>query len=278
MKMTIKSAVIAGVGILAMTTMLARGRGGGSGQPVHTVRFSSRFVFTSGSGTNGSGTNTPAGPSATGSFSSTINRNTDRETIAIRARSLTPSNPYSIFATEFGTNAGDIADFTSDKNGNARVTASTVGTKKHPATLPFGLELFNVTELDIVDDSNTNATEIILTADTTSPTSFSFSSRQTQTGTNGETGTLTISGTNRRAPRLSLTAAGLNTNTDFILSLVGGTGTNSVGTNNSTFTSDPNGNLRINNATISANVLDITEVDLLDTSEGNAAVLIFPLP
>jgi hypothetical protein len=262
MKMITKSAVVAGVAALAVTTLLAKG---GGSQPVHNVHFTSKVVFTNsagGTGTNGSG------PSATGQLSSSISGNTDKETLNLNAKGLVASNSYSLFAnTSFGTNL-DVFDFNADKKGNAKLALKNTGNTKKPATLPSGLEVFNITELDIVDDSNTNSPTTILTSDTTMPKSFSFSDKLSQTGTNGETGTLTLTAASGKSAKLSLTVAGLNTNSDFLVALNGTSTTNS-------FTSDSKGNLKASTL-VTENVLDLTEVDLTDTS--SAVIIPFVLP
>lgn len=263
MKMTRKSVVVAGVAMLAVTTMLAKGHG--SSQPVHTVKFSSNVVFTN----TGSGVDDTA--TATGKLSSSINKNTDREAIAISAKGLTPSSPYSLLATVAGTNVTDIFDFNSDKKGNAKLNLKNTGSKKKPAALQAGLEVFNISELDIQNDSDTNSPVIVLTSDTTAPKSYVFMDKLTEEGTNGEVGTITISASNKKTPTLSLTASGLNPSTDYLLALQGG----STGTNSNTFTSDSSGNLRFSTP-LTSNVLDLTEVDLTDTN--NFIIIAFPLP
>jgi hypothetical protein len=238
-----------------------------NGQPVHSVKFTSKVVFTNGVG--GSGTNgSVSGPSATGQLSSSISTKSDKETININAKGLNANFPYSLFATAFGTNQ-DVIDFSSDKKGNAKLALKNTGNAKKPATLPFGLEAFNITELDIVDESDTNNPVTVLTADTTMPKSFTFSDKLSETGTNGETGTLSITASSGKGAKLSLTAAGVDTNAVFSVDLVGG-----ATATNTTFTSDPQGNLKASTA-ITANVLDLTEVDL---TEGGNVIIPFPLP
>jgi hypothetical protein len=249
MKMIIKSAVVAGVGMLAVTTMLAKGH---SSQPVHTVKFTSKTTFTNAN----AGVDSSA--SGTAQMSSSINANSDKETINVSAKGLSPSSPYSLFAnTSFGTNL-DIFDFNSDTKGNAKLALKNTGTKKNPAALPGGLEVFNITELDIENDSDTNAGPVtVLTADTTNPQTFTFSDKLSVTGTNGGTGTLSINASTKSA-KLSLTVSGLDTNAQFSVTLNGNPTTNS-------FASDSRGNLKISTP-ITVNVLDLTEVDLTDSS------------
>src|SRR6185437_12197228 len=117
----------------------------------------------------------------------------------------------------------------------------------------------------------TNAPVIVLTSDTTNPKSFTFTDKLTAEGTNGQVGTLSISASNKKTPTLSLTASGLDPNTGYLLVLSNGgtTGTNV------TFTSDSNGNLKFSTP-ITSNVLDLTEVDLTDTS--SVLIIAFPLP
>lgn len=259
MKMIIKSAVVAGVGMLAVTTMLAKGHGS---QPVHTVKFTSKTTFTNAN----AGVDTSATGTAT--LSSSINGNTDKESISVSLKGLSTNSPYSLFATtSLGSNL-DVVDFTAGKNGSAKLSVKNTGTKKNPATLPGGLEVFNITELDVVNESDTNGAVTVLTADTTAPQSFTFSDRLTATGTNGETGTLAITAATKKGAKLSLTASGLNASTDYLIALNGTATTNS-------FTSDSNGNLKVSTP-ITANVLDLTEVDLTDTSAN--IIIAFPLP
>jgi hypothetical protein len=77
------------------------------------------------------------------------------------------------------------------------------------------------------------------------------------TGTDGGTGTLSINASTKSA-KLSLTVSGLDTNAQFSVTLNGNPTTNS-------FASDSRGNLKISTP-ITVNVLDLTEVDLTDSS------------
>lgn len=259
MKMIMKSVAVAGVTMFAVTTMLAKG-----GQPIHNVHFSSKVVFTNAN----AGVDTDA--SASAQLSSTMNNNSDRETLTVSAKGLTPSGPYSLFASVGGTNT-DLVDFNADKKGNAKLSLKNTGTQKKPATLLAGLELFSVTELDIENTSSSNAPVTVLTADASSPSTFVFSDKQTQTGTTGATGTLSITASSRGGAKLGLTASGLNPGQDYVLALSSGSTTGT----NTTFTADTKGNLKVN-ATTTSNVLDLTEVDLTDTS--STVIIPFPLP
>lgn len=261
MKMITKSVVVVGLAALVATTVFAK-KGGGGGQPVHTIRFTFKVAFTN-NGSVGTNSANPSG-TATGSESLNVGNNTDRETLNVMLKGLAPSSPYSLFGTT--TNGStDAADFTTDKRGNGKVSLSTKPGKKG---IPLGSldPLSEVTELDIVDDTASNT---VLTADLTAPPTFTFQDKQTQTGTNGETGTLTVSASNKSS-KLSLKAAGLIPGDSFALSL------NGTPTTNNTVTASSKGTLTINTA-IPSDVLDLTEVDLDDTTAGTT-VLVFPMP
>jgi hypothetical protein len=257
MKMIIKSAVVLGVAALAVTTVLGKGSKGGGGQGTHTIRFTFKAAFTnaSGGGTNAIG---PSG-TATGSESINVVNNTDRETLNVTLKGLTPSSPFSLFGTT--TNGStDAADFNSDKNGNAKVTLSSKPGKKGIAIGSLD-PLHQLTELDIVDDTASNT---VMSADLTAPATFTFQDKQSQPGA----GTLTVSASNKNSPKLSLKATGLTAGDSFTLS--------GVTASNATFTATSKGTLSINTP-ISDNVLDLTEVDLTDTTT-STTVLTFPMP
>ena len=260
MKMIIKSVLVAGVAGLAVTTMLGKG-GGGGGQAVHTIRFVYKVVFTN----TGADANIP---NATGSAkaSESINNGKDQESLNISFKGLEASSPYSLLGTTTTSGSTDAADFTTDKNGNAKVSLSTKSGKKG---FPIGslAPLHQVTELDVVDASS----NIVLTADTTTPQTFTFKDKLSATGPNGETGTISVSASDKSA-KLNVKASGLTASDSLSLTLTGGTLTSS----NNTFTASSSGTVNIN-ATISENVLDLTEVDLDDTTAGTT-VLVFPLP
>lgn len=257
-----KSVAVAGVTMLAVTTMLAKGN---AGQPTHNVRFTYKVVFTN--------TGVESGAAGTATASQSINNNSDKETLSVSLKGLQAGEDYSLIADVGGSNI-DAIDFTASKNGDAKFTLKNTGTTKNPATLPQALDpLTGVTELDVVNDTaNSNSPPTVLTADTTAPGSFTFTDKQTITAassTNGVTGSLTVSASNRSS-KLSLTAAGLTDSTAYVLSLNGST----AGTNTS-FTSTSRGTLKINSST-TGNVLDLNEVDLEDTSANVA--LFFPMP
>jgi hypothetical protein len=259
MKTITKSVAVAGVTMLAVATMLGKG-GGGQQQPVHTVKFTFKVAFTN------TGVEPGASGTAQGSESVNAQKNTDQETLNIMLKGLQTNSPYSLFATAIDGTNSDAADFTTDKKGNAKLSLSSKSSKNG---FPIGSldPLTLVTELDIV---NATTSETVLTADTTAPQTFTFTDKQTQSGTNGETGTLTINASNKSS-KLSLSASGLVASNGYLLAL------NGTPTTNDVFTSTSKGTLKINTA-IPSDVLDLTEVDLLDTSNGNNPVLTFPLP
>ncbi len=263
MKMIMKSVAVAGVTLLAVTTMLAKG----NGQPIHTIRFTFQVAFTN----TGADSNL-VNPSGTVKASESINvaKGTDQESLSVSLKGLEPSFAYSLFGTTSTNDSTDVVDFTTDKHGNAKLSLSSKPGKKG---IPIGIldPLSEVTELDIVDQSDTNAPVTVLTADTTTPKTFTFMDKQSATGPDGETGTLTVSASTKSS-KLSLTASGLTAGDTFALSLTGGTATST----NNTFTATSKGTLKINTP-ISGNVLDLTEVDLTDTVT-TTTVLTFPLP
>lgn len=261
--MIMKSAVVAGVAMLAVTTMLAKN----NGQPVHTIRFTYKVAFTNA----GAVSTNSANPSGSATATESINNTSDRESLNITLKGLVPSGSYGLSAT-VGTSNGIVGTFTANKSGAAKVTVSTKAGKTGIAIGALD-PLTGVTELDVDEvDSNGAPTAVILVADTTTPQSFTFQDKLSETGTNGETGTLTVSASTKSS-KVSLTASGLADSNPYTLALTGGTITSS----NTTFTSTSKGTLKLS-APISANVLDLTEVDLLDAANGNATVLTFPLP
>jgi hypothetical protein len=260
MKKTMKSAAVVCIAALAVTSVLAKG---GGGQPVHTIRFNYKVAFTN----TGADANIPnAAGSAQASESLNIGNNTDRETLNVTLKGLEPSTPYSLFATTTTSGSADAADFNTDKKGNAKVSLSTKPGKSGVALGNLD-PLSGVTELDIVDESNTNGATTVLTADTTTPSTFTFQDKQTQPGA----GSLNVSASSKSS-KLSLKASGLTGGDTFALSLVGGT----ITSTNDTFTASSGGTVNINTS-ISGNVLDITEVDLTDTTT-STTVLTFPMP
>lgn len=263
MKTKMKSVLIAGAAMLAVTTALAKG----NGQPIHTIRLTYQVAFT-----NTGGDANLANPTGTAKASESMNigNNTDRETLSVTLKGLEPTTPYSLFATTGTNGSADAADFNSDKHGDAKVSLST---KPGKSGVPLGSldPLSSVTELDIVDQSNTNGPVTVMTADTTAPATFTFQDKQGQTGPDGEVGTLTVS-SSPKSSKLSLTASGLTGGDTFALTLTGGA---SAGSNN-TFTATSKGTLKISTP-ISGDVLDLTEVDLTDTTS-STTVLTFPMP
>jgi hypothetical protein len=262
MKTIMKSVLVGGAAVLAVTMALAKGGGGGQ-QPVHTVRYTFKETFTNAQ----AGVDSTA--SATASASESLQGNgKDTENLNLTLKGLTPSTPYSLFATTTTNSSFDAADFNSDTKGNAKLTLSTKPGKKGVAI--GGLDpLTGVTELDILNDSSSNSPVTVLTADTTMPSSFTFSDKQSATGASGESGTLTVSASSKSS-KLTLSASGLTPSNSFALSL------NGTPTTNNTFTSTSKGTLKISTP-ISPNVLDLTEVDLVDAST-SASVLTFPMP
>lgn len=259
--MITKSVAIAGVALLGVTTMLAK-----SSAPVHNLRFTYKVAFTN---TSGGGTNSasPSG-SASASESQNFEKSTDRESLNLTLKGLVASGSYGLSATAAGTN-GVVATFNADKRGNAKVTLST---KPNKTGIAIGSldPLTGVTELDIDEvDSNGAPTAVVLVADPTTPQTFTFMDTQSQTGTNGSAaGTLTVSASTKSS-KLSLKASGLTAGDSVSLSLVGGT----APTNN-TFTASSKGTVTINTP-IASDVLDLTEVDLTDST---GTILAFPLP
>lgn len=272
MKMIMKSVAVAGVTMLAVTTMLAKD----NGLPLHTIRFTYKVAFTN------TGVQSTAAGSASASESINEQNNSDKETLNVSLKGLNASDSYSLIAN--GTSAGsnfveDVVDFSPSKNGSAKLALKNTGTSKNPAILTGPLDpLSGVTEWDIVDNGDftagvtNNPPETILTADATTPETYTFQDKQFQDSTNltGAAGTLTVSASNKSS-KLSLTATGLQDTTQYVLSFNGSTTT---GTNN-TFTSTSRGTLKIN-AAIPVPVLDLTDVDLDDTAGNN--VFFYPMP
>lgn len=260
--MIMKSVLVAGVALLGVTTMIAKS--GGGSQPVHNIRFSFKMAFTGSGGTNSAG---PSG-SVTGTESQNVAKSTDRESLSLSLKGLVPSGSYGLSFVGNGTN-GIVATFTANKSGGAKVTLSS---KPNKNGIGIGSldPLTGVTELDVDEvDSNGVPTTVDLTADTTTPPTFTFMDTVSETGTNGSAvGTLTVSASNKSS-KLSLKASGLTAGDSLSLAFIGGT----APTNN-TFTASSKGTLTISTP-IASDVLDLTEVDLTDST---GTVIAFPLP
>ena len=252
MKTIRKSVLAAGITAMTVTTMFAASS---NKQGTEVVHYTAKAAMT----------NDGVEPSASGSVQATqaTQGNSDKETLTVTAKGLTPSTDYSLFATTNGTSA-DVDGFTTDAKGGAKLTLSTSGKSKKNAGPP-PTPLTTVTEVDIV---GTNGP--VLTADMTSPSSLKYMVKKQDT-TGNVTGNVNLSASTKSA-KLNLTASGLSTNTDYILTFNGGI----IQTN----TSDSKGNLKITTSgstTNGQNVLSITEVDLED-STASTTVWSTPIP
>jgi hypothetical protein len=241
MKTITRSLLVGGVTVLAVTTAFAARQG------TEVIHYSVRVAMT----------NDGVEPGASGSVQATeaIAGNADQQTLSVTAKGLTPGTGYSLLATSNGTPT-DLDDFTTDSKGRATLSFSTSGHgKKNLGSPPTPVTL--VSEVDIVNNSSNS--QAVLTADLINPASLKYSVKKSATTTNGVSGTINLTSSNKGA-KLGLTASGLSPGADYILTFTG----NPVQTN----TASAKGDLKLSTAgtTTNMNILDLNEVDLEDTN------------
>jgi hypothetical protein len=177
--------------------------------------------------------------------------NANKQKLDVTVSGLTPNSPYSLFASTIDDNSlTDIADFTTDKKGKAKLHFNSKSSGKN---LPLPVEsVSHLLELDVVNaDSLT-----VLTADVRDPQSIKYMIKR-DISASDVTSSLQIKSTKKKT-QFSLTASGLTPDTDYLLVLNGVP----VQTN----TSDNNGNLKITSAPLPDNILDLQSVALTDTA------------
>ena len=247
MKLNTKLALVLGTAVLAATTAFAK-------PAQNTVHFSIHIALTDTGVEPGSSGNVSANEVKNGSK---LNQN-----LVVTVSGLTPGANYTLNAVTSGGTV-DLEDFTTDNNGKATLHFRTgKGNGKNTIALPDGFELASVTELDVAGGSGN-----VLTTASTNPKSIQYSVRKSMDSTVGATGTLQINA-NKQKTKFSLNAAGLNSGTPYQLVI--------NGTPVQTFTTDSKGRLKIKHATTPANALDISTVEIWDSS--NTAVLSTTLP
>jgi hypothetical protein len=237
MKMNTKLALVFGTAVLAATTALAKPG------PVDTVHFSIKTSLTD--------TGVEAGSSGNVTANEVKQHTKLTQNLVVTVSGLTPDTGYTLNAvTSDGT--VDLDDFTTDDKGKATLHLRTgKGNSKNTVALPDGFELATVTELDVVGGSGT----VLTTADTT-PKSVQYSVKKTLTSDTAS-GTLEINA-NKNKTKFTLNASGLDATTDYNLFFNGA----QVQTN----TTNSKGRLKIKSAPTPENPMDLSTVEVQDTS------------
>ncbi len=238
MKINTKLALAFGTAVLAATTALAKPG------PVDTVHFSIKISLTD--------TGVEAGSSGSVSANEVKNRARLNQNLVVTVSGLTPNTGYTLNAVTSDGGTVDLDDFTTDGKGRAALNFRTGrGNGKNTIALPDGFELAAITELDVVAGSGV----VLTTADTT-PKSFEYSAKKTLSSATAA-GTLEITA-NKKKTKISLNAAGLDANTDYNLLI--------NGTQVQTATTDSKGRLKIKSAPTPENPMDISTIEVQDTS------------
>jgi len=256
MKMNTKIALVLGIAALtAATATAAPGHGN-----VDSVHFAIKTPLV----------DTGVEPGSSGSISANEVRNhgtIDNQKLDVSVSGLSQNTTYDLVATPGGGTV-DLGTFDTDDNGKATlhfVTSKNGKTPKNKIALPDGFEVATVTQLDVLNGGSAS----VLTTDGSTPTSVTYSVKRTLTGDGGETGKLQINA-NTKKTKFSLTAAGLQPDTDYTLFI--------NGAQDETVTSDSKGKLNIKAATtLPTNILDLNSVELRD-STGTIVILSTTLP
>jgi hypothetical protein len=242
MKTITKSVLVFGAAALAATTALA-----GPGQPTEIVHFSTHVAFT----------NSGVEPSASGTVQATetMQRSVDKETLAIAVKGLTPGDPYSVVVTTVSNSTPLLLDgFNADSRGNAKLNFSNSGKRNTIGFLDGVLPLTGLVEVDIV---NTNDAAVLSASrDEVTKLNYLVKKPMDDTAGNGESGTVTLSASTKKA-KFSLTAAGLTASTDYVIVV--------DGTPVSTNTSTSKGVLKVNSSPTPSDVLGASNISLQDT-------------
>jgi hypothetical protein len=242
MKAITKSVLVIGAVALAASSAFAAAR-----QPTEIVHFSAKVAFT----------NNGVEPGASGAVQATeaMQRAVDKEALTITIKGLTPGDPYNVVITTISNSTPFLVDsFNADSKGNAKVPFNNSGKKK---TIPFidgVLPLTGLVELDIV---NTNDVAVLsANRDEVSKLNYMVKKPMDDTAGNGESGTVTLSASTKKA-KVSLTAAGLTASTDYVIVVDG----NVVSTNTAT----AKGVLKVNAAPSPIDVLSASNISVQDT-------------
>jgi hypothetical protein len=237
MKMNMKLATILGAAVLAATTAVAK-------PAANTLHFSIKTSLTD-SGVE---------PGSAGSVSGTeVKQGTKlNQKLDVTVSGLTANTGYTLNGVTGGGTV-DLQDFTTDDNGKATLhfRGGGKGTPKNTIALPDGFELGAVTEIDVVGGGGT----VLSTADTT-PQSVKYSIKK-DISSSAASGTLQINASSK-STKFTLNGSGLSPNTDYNLFFNGA----QVQTN----TTDSKGRLKIKSAPTPTNILDLTTVEVQDTS------------
>lgn len=198
-----KSLLVGGAAVLAVTVVFAKSS---TPQNKETVHYSVKVALT-----NGGSAKLPSG---TAQATSTMQGNSDHESLTVTVQGLDSDTTYDLSATTNGTPT--IVDtFTTDKKGDAKVSLKNSG--KTGGQYPPALDpLYDVTELD-VQNSGTNVLSGT-TADTITQGTYMVNKTETE---NGITGTLSVkaSTASKNGPTVNLNASGLPTDDEYVLVL-----------------------------------------------------------
>lgn len=203
MKTITKSLLVGGAALLAVTVVFAK-----SSTPPNkeTVHYSVKITLT-----NGGSAKLPSG---TAQATSTMQGNSDHESLSVTVQGLDSDTTYDLSATTNGTPT--IVDtFTTDKKGDAKVTLKNTG--KTGDQYPPALDpLYDVTEFDIQAGASNVLTGT--TANTITQGTYMVNKTETE---NGVTGTLSVkaSTASKNGPTVSVTASGLSTDDEYVLDL-----------------------------------------------------------
>jgi hypothetical protein len=247
MKMNTKLALVFGTAVLAAATAVAKPG------PGDTVHFSIKTSLTD--------TGVEAGSSGNVSANEVKQHAKLTQNLVVTVSGLTAGTNYTLNAVTSGGTV-DLDDFTTDDNGKATLHLRTGnGHGQNVVALPDGFELANVTELDVAGGSGT-----VLTTANTTPKAIQYSVKKSLTSDTAS-GTLQINA-NKKKTKFTLNASGLQANTDYNLFFNGA----QVQTN----TTDRKGRLKIKSAPTPDNIMDLSTVEVQDTS--GATVLSATLP
>jgi hypothetical protein len=242
-----KSVLVAGIIALTITPTFAKPHG-------DALQFSIKEPMT----------NNEIEPSAAGNVQASQSQqgNANKQKLDVTVSGLTPNSPYSVFASTIDDNTlTDIADFTTDKKGKAKLHFNSKSSGKKNLPLPVN-SVSHLLEMDVVNADS----QAVLIADIRDPQSIKYMIKR-DISANDVTSSLQIKSTKKKTQFL-LTASGLTPDTDYLLVLNGVP----VQTN----TSDDSGNLRIDSAPLPDNILDLQSVALTDTANNEIVSTTLP--
>jgi len=246
MKMITKTAVILAA-TLAVTPVFAKGG-------TDVLHFGIREALT----------DTGVEPGAAGTVSSSQNTqgSADNQKLDVTASGLTPDTDYDIVANVNGSGTTDLGTFTTDGGGRLGAHFSSSG-KGTP--LPEGLDVSQIIGLDVVNGGS----QAVLSTDTSAPSSLKYLVKRNLNNGGSAEGTLQIKSSNGKT-KFSLNASGLDADTDYQLVFNGAPV--------ETVTTDSKGRLKLKDAPLPENILDLQTVEVWDST--NTAVLgtATPLP